>query len=177
MEEPGPIGLRLRWCAFEVLDVLEAIDAAAAREPHAIDNPRLHAIRLGQAGRVMLEAVGALGARECCGRDMHVDAVPDVPVAEGRSVEELDISVRPYNVLKNHGLEQVADIEVLPDRLLLRMHNFGRHSLKEVRARVPYRHDPVAQTKVMRWFMPLVGRVWNSLEQIEAAKAAAAKEN
>jgi len=66
-------------------------------------------------------------------------------------VLELASGVRVYNALVNVGLCLAQDIAVTPDRYLLRIRNFGKVSLRTLRAVVPYRADPDAWAVVQAW--------------------------
>ncbi|MBI1956568.1 MAG: DNA-directed RNA polymerase subunit alpha, partial [Acidobacteria bacterium] len=50
-----------------------------------------------------------------------------------RSVEELELSVRSYNCLKNANIQTVADLVVRTEPEMLRTKNFGRKSLNEIK--------------------------------------------
>lgn len=50
-----------------------------------------------------------------------------------RSIEELDLSVRSYNCLKNAGIRTVSDLVQKTESEMLRTKNFGRKSLNEIR--------------------------------------------
>ncbi|MBI2955733.1 MAG: DNA-directed RNA polymerase subunit alpha [Acidobacteria bacterium] len=71
----------------------------------------------------------------------------EVPVAEvagerafdarqeylGRSVDELELSVRAYNCLKNANIRTIGDLVVRTEQEMLRTKNFGRKSLNEIK--------------------------------------------
>jgi DNA-directed RNA polymerase subunit alpha len=50
-----------------------------------------------------------------------------------RSIEELDLSVRSYNCLKNAGVKTLADLVQRTESEMLRTKNFGRKSLNEIK--------------------------------------------
>jgi len=50
-----------------------------------------------------------------------------------RSIEDLELSYRPYNCLKSAGIDTVGEAMKKTDKELLRIKNFGRTSLREVR--------------------------------------------
>ena len=50
-----------------------------------------------------------------------------------RSVEELELSVRSYNCLKNANIQTIGDLVVRTEAEMLRTKNFGRKSLNEIR--------------------------------------------
>lgn len=53
-------------------------------------------------------------------------------------IEDLGLSVRPYNVLKRAGIDTVEKLQQLSDDDLMRFRNMGRHSLAENREKVAY---------------------------------------
>ena len=50
-----------------------------------------------------------------------------------RSVEELELSVRSYNCLKNANIQSISDLVQKTESEMLRTKNFGRKSLNEIR--------------------------------------------
>ena len=50
-----------------------------------------------------------------------------------RSVEELELSVRSYNCLKNANIQTIGDLVVRTEADMLKTKNFGRKSLTEIR--------------------------------------------
>lgn len=50
-----------------------------------------------------------------------------------RSVEELELSVRSYNCLKNANIQTIGDLVQKPEAEMLRTKNFGRKSLNEIK--------------------------------------------
>ena len=50
-----------------------------------------------------------------------------------RSIDELELSVRSYNCLKNAGIESVRDLVQRTEPELLKTKNFGRKSLNEIK--------------------------------------------
>ena len=68
---------------------------------------------------------------------------PEKPVANqekqkmwinlAKSVEELELSVRSYNCLKNANIETIAELVQKTDSEMLRTRNFGRKSLNEIK--------------------------------------------
>lgn len=53
-------------------------------------------------------------------------------------IEELDLSVRSYNVLKRARIDTVEQLQQLSDEDLMRFRNMGRHSLEEIREKVAF---------------------------------------
>jgi len=50
-----------------------------------------------------------------------------------RSVDELELSVRSYNCLKNAQIHSIRDLVQMNEAEILKMKNFGRKSLKEIK--------------------------------------------
>jgi DNA-directed RNA polymerase subunit alpha len=50
-----------------------------------------------------------------------------------RSVEELELSVRSYNCLKNANIQSIAELVQKTDSEMLKTRNFGRKSLNEIK--------------------------------------------
>ena len=50
-----------------------------------------------------------------------------------RSVEELELSVRSYNCLKNANIGTIGDLVQKTEAEMLRTKNFGRKSLNEIK--------------------------------------------
>src|SRR4029077_13580551 len=50
-----------------------------------------------------------------------------------RSVEELELSVRSYNCLKNANIQTIGDLVQRTEAEMLRTKNFGRKSLNEIK--------------------------------------------
>lgn len=58
----------------------------------------------------------------------------DVPVELLlKPIEELELNVRAYNCLKNAGIKRVIDLVNVPEEEALKIKNFGRKSLNEVK--------------------------------------------
>jgi hypothetical protein len=57
----------------------------------------------------------------------HGIQIPDI------RIDELDMSVRSHNCLKNAKIETVADLMKFTERDLLKTQNFGRKSLNEIK--------------------------------------------
>jgi len=71
------------------------------------------------------------------------EKVPEEPVVDEkklamarnlkRSVDELELSVRSYNCLKNADIRTIADLVQKTDAEMLKTRNFGRKSLNEIK--------------------------------------------
>ena len=51
-------------------------------------------------------------------------------------IEDLDLPQRAFNSLKRHGITKVGQLLQTPDEELLRMRNFGKKSLDEIKERL-----------------------------------------
>src|SRR6267143_1695744 len=60
-------------------------------------------------------------------------AIADMPI------EDLDLPQRAFNSLKRHGITKVGQLLQTPDDELLRMRNFGKKSLDEIKERLAAR--------------------------------------
>jgi DNA-directed RNA polymerase subunit alpha len=58
---------------------------------------------------------------------------PELNEILNRSVEELELSVRSYNCLKNAGIQTIGDLVQKTEQEMLRTKNFGRKSLNEIK--------------------------------------------
>ena len=63
------------------------------------------------------------------------EAVPTVVSNEhlDKSVEELELSVRSYNCLKNANIQTIRELVQKTEPEMLRTKNFGRKSLNEIK--------------------------------------------
>ncbi len=67
----------------------------------------------------------------------RTDGVP--PTIAEMPIEDLDLPQRAFNSLKRHGITKVGQLLSTPDEELLRMRNFGRKSLDEIKERLAAR--------------------------------------
>ena len=65
------------------------------------------------------------------------DGLP--PTIAEMPIEDLDLPQRAFNSLKRHGITKVGQLLSTPDEELLRMRNFGRKSLDEIKERLAAR--------------------------------------
>ena len=63
-------------------------------------------------------------------------------------IEELDLPMRAYNSLKRNNIVKVGQLLQLSDDDLLRMRNFGRKSLDEMKERLRMRGFVVPDTEL-----------------------------
>ena len=66
-----------------------------------------------------------------------------------RSVEELELSVRSYNCLKNAGIQTIGELVQKTESEMLRTKNFGRKSLNEIKE-ILQQHGPRAGHETRR---------------------------
>src|SRR5260221_11257911 len=62
-------------------------------------------------------------------------------------IEELDLPMRAYNSLKRNNIVKVGQLLQLKDEDLLRMRNFGKKSLDEMKERLRMRGFTVPETE------------------------------
>ena len=67
----------------------------------------------------------------------QTDGLP--PSIAEMPIEDLDLPQRAFNSLKRHGITKVGQLLSTPDEELLRMRNFGRKSLDEIKERLAAR--------------------------------------
>ena len=67
--------------------------------------------------------------------------VADMPI------EDLDLPQRAFNSLKRHGITKVGQLLQTPDEELLRMRNFGKKSLDEMKERLRMRGFILPETE------------------------------
>ena len=65
-------------------------------------------------------------------------------------IEELDLPMRAYNSLKRNNIVKVGQLLQLSDDDLLRMRNFGRKSLDEMKERLRMRGFVIPETEPSR---------------------------
>ena len=65
----------------------------------------------------------------------EVDTTSDDRILE-RTIEELDLSVRPYNCLKRAGINTVYDLTEKSEAEMMKVRNLGRKSLEEVKIKL-----------------------------------------
>lgn len=65
------------------------------------------------------------------------DGLP--PAIAEMPIEDLDLPQRAFNSLKRHGITKVGQLLSTPDEELLRMRNFGKKSLAEIKQRLAAR--------------------------------------
>lgn len=94
-------------------------------------------------------------------------------------IDELELSVRSENALKNEGVETLRELVTKPEYELLRIPNFGRKSLEEVEAalaefglRLNSSADPKVETPA---FDDLAGEMADALLNARAAREVYAK--
>jgi DNA-directed RNA polymerase subunit alpha len=80
--------------------------------------------------------------------DRGVPGVPQLPPNMlDMPIEELDLPMRAYNSLKRNNIVKVGQLLQLKDEDLLRMRNFGKKSLDEMKERLRMRGFIVPETE------------------------------
>lgn len=70
-------------------------------------------------------------------KELRLADIPPVDVLlEGASIDELDFSIRTYNCLRRAGIQTVKDLVNCTEEDLLKIRNFGRKCVKEVKDRL-----------------------------------------
>lgn len=99
---------------------------------------------ISQAANIVIEHLNLFVLEEEEGEEefspvAHGDAehlMSDEPIFNSnllKSVEELELSVRSYNCLKNANIKTIADLVQKTEQEMLRTKNFGRKSLNEIK--------------------------------------------
>ncbi len=72
---------------------------------------------------------------EASEEDLDFPSSEDERLAEqlSRSVDELELSVRSYNCLKNANIKTIGDLVARSEGEMLKTKNFGRKSLNEIK--------------------------------------------
>lgn len=87
------------------------------------------------AARILIEQFQQLVNFEDPEEKVHESETPEFPFNKHllRKVEELELSVRSMNCLRNENIVYIGDLVVKPEPELLRTPNFGRKSLNEIK--------------------------------------------
>src|SRR5687767_12010514 len=95
-------------------------------------------------------------------------AISDMPI------EDLDLPQRAFNSLKRHGITKVGQLLQTPDEELLRMRNFGKKSLDEIKERLALRgliEAPVKDETEMAETEPEAEELPNDEEELAGGTA------
>ena len=65
--------------------------------------------------------------------DFYVEEPMEASISLLKNVEELELSVRSYNCLKNANIRTLADLVQKTEQEMIRTKNFGRKSLNEIK--------------------------------------------
>jgi len=123
---------------------------------------------LSQAASILIEHLDLFNLNEGCGGDEDPEEIEtEAPQDENeppvfnehllKPVEELELSVRSYNCLKNAEIQTIGDLVQRSEQEMLKTKNFGRKSLTEIRS--------ILKTMGLRFGMRV------DLEAVEAARA------
>jgi DNA-directed RNA polymerase subunit alpha len=92
---------------------------------------------LSLASDLLADHLRIFSSFEARGEEMESEAAPDVDprLSEmlGKPIEELDLSVRSANCLKNANIRTLGDLVQRSEREMLSTKNFGRKSLDEIK--------------------------------------------
>ena len=67
---------------------------------------------------------------------VEVDAVGEYLRMNAFSIDELDLSLRPYNALRKAGIHTIADLYAMPPEAYLQLPGLGRGSQEEIKTRL-----------------------------------------
>src|SRR5439155_1333105 len=116
-----------------------------------VDHTKTLTLRVDKAGEVRARDIQADGDVEILEPDAHIATVADhgklhmeMRMKRGRgyvsadknfdkSVEELELSVRSYNCLKNANIRTIRELVQKSEGEMLKTKNFGRKSLNEIK--------------------------------------------
>ena len=111
--------------------------------PRGLDERRRHPARRGGPRRQAHEGPprdlhqhrrGGRGAsRERAGRDLRRRTARLCDEKLGKSVDEMELSVRSYNCLKNANIRTIGELVQKTEAEMLKTKNFGRKSLNEIK--------------------------------------------
>lgn len=78
----------------------------------------------------LLQREGALNTRV---KELEAQLPPPIPEVLSKSVEEMELSIKTYNCLKNANIRTIEELVRKTEAELLKTKNFGRKSLNEVK--------------------------------------------
>lgn len=64
-------------------------------------------------------------------------------------IEDMDFTVRTYNVLKRSGINTSEEIQRMTDDDLYRLRNIGKLTVEEIRSQLPYIHPEKTELPTM----------------------------
>jgi len=90
---------------------------------------------LAYAARILQDQLGVFVNFEEPKKEQTLDAVPELPFNPAllKKVDELELSVRSANCLKNDNIVYIGDLIQKSEAEMLRTPNFGRKSLNEIK--------------------------------------------
>jgi DNA-directed RNA polymerase subunit alpha len=92
-----------------------------------------------EAARILIDQLrlfATLGQEAAGGAGLDQTADAQMARLAAMPIEELDLSVRPYNCLKRAGINTVGDLIQRTEEEIVSVKNFGRKSLDEVREKL-----------------------------------------
>src|SRR5437762_2055634 len=106
------------------------------------DNPKPIYLKIDQPGVITSGMIEADADVEILDKDIYIatvseggnDRKPEIRNENlNRSVEELELSVRSYNCLKNANIQTIGELVQKSEAEMLKTKNFGRKSLNEIK--------------------------------------------
>src|SRR3546814_727796 len=97
--------------------------------------------------------------------------------AIGDSIDNLHLSIRNMNCLRNDSIETIEQLDAISDPALLKIPNMGLPSLKALRAEVDryLNRDPKRDFRRELPGDPAFSRAWKAVEEMGGAAATASK--
>ena len=143
---------------------VDAIFTPVRKVNYTVENTRVGQMTNYDKLTIEIETDGTLAPEEALSRAAEILVAPVQPVHHGRQaagrrstagrrrarpalppnmldmpIEELDLPMRAYNSLKRNNIVKVGQLLQLQDEDLLRMRNFGKKSLDEMKERLRMR--------------------------------------
>ena len=136
--------------------VLDAVFSPIKRVSYKVENARVGQITDYDKLIIEIDTNGAISPRDALGVGAKIlqdqlevfvnfdaEDVPDLPSEDKnepefnknllKSIDELELSVRSYNCLRNEDIMYVGDLVIRTEAEMLRTSNFGRKSLNELK--------------------------------------------
>ena len=85
-----------------------------------------------QAAKILMEQLMIFLKGEKISLEPHISEVPTINNLLNMSIEEMDLSGRAYNCLKNAGINYVGQLVQKTETELLKLRSFGKKSLDEI---------------------------------------------
>jgi DNA-directed RNA polymerase subunit alpha len=156
VEQPGEVISSQIGCDPDVDIPIDSVHSPVRKVNYSVEGARLG--QMTDYDKLTLEVWtnGAISPQDAVGQAskllkdhmaifINFEELPEAPEEPGervlsqmneilnRSVEELELSVRSYNCLKNANIQTIGDLVQRTEAEMLRTKNFGRKSLNEIR--------------------------------------------